>query len=116
MSIRTKLAKTQHSEKAISRRHRIDMGILAALLASISFPTWAIKPSDTSLEIRLQHQASVDDIARQINQNQQWRILAAEPKVEDHKTLYHFKLLNKKRGRVQVIVIDPNEPNLKKLK
>ena len=76
----------------------------------------AIEPSKTPLDNRLQPQLSVDDIARQINQDQKWRILAAEPTVDNAKTLYRFKLLNKKHGRVKVIVIDPNEPKLNTLK
>ena len=75
----------------------------------------AIKLVDAPLAHRLQQKASVDDVARQINQRRQWRILSAEPMVEDEKTLYRFKLLNKKRGRVRVIIIDPNNPDLKNL-
>lgn len=55
---------------------------------------------------------SVDDIARQISLQPQWRILSAEPMVEDQKTMYRFKVLNKSRGRVEVIVIDPAQPEL----
>ena len=97
------------------QKRRFDRRIILVLLATLPVFAWAIKPSDTPLEKRLQHSPSVDDIARKINQQRHWRILAAEPTVEDEKTLYRFKLLNKKRGRVQVIVIDPNEPNFKKL-
>ncbi len=95
---------------------KIAYGILVLILAAIAPNSWAIKPTEAPLETRFHPRHSVDDIARQIRQQAQWQILAAEPTVEDEKTLYRFKLLNKKRGRVQVIVIDPNEPNFNKLK
>ncbi len=91
------------------------VGLLGLLFSGYAM---GLKPEEeVSLEKRLRpNQAqSVDDIARQIRQQHKWRILAAEPTVSDEKTFYRFKLLNKKRGRVTVVVIDPNEPNLKTL-
>ena len=84
------------------------------LLASLSAPASALKPDDQSLQEKLQTH-SVDDIARQINQQPRWQVLAAEPTVEDNKTLCRFKLLEKDKGRVQVIVIDPDQPKLNQL-
>ena len=75
----------------------------------------ALKLSDSPLAHRLQQKVSVDDIARQINRRDEWRILSAEPMIDNEKTLYRFKLLNKRKGRVRVIIIDPNNPDLKKL-
>lgn len=85
------------------------------VLAVVSSQAMALKPvEDITLEKRLRPRVilSVDEVARQIRQQDQWRILAAEPTVSDEKVFYRFKLLNKKRGRVSVVVIDPNEPNL----
>lgn len=90
------------------------MGILAIVVASISQPVFALKPDTKPQTLPAQHTFSVDEIARKIN-NQQWRILAAEPKVDEIKLLYRFKLLNKKRGRVKVIVIDPTQPDIDNL-
>ena len=75
----------------------------------------ALELDEGSLQEKLRPHASVDEIARQINQQPQWRILAAEPTIENDKTFYRFKLLDKKRGRVQIIIIDPDEPELKQL-
>ncbi len=91
-------------------RHRPGLSLL--LLAGLATPLAAIEPDQQPLEEKIRPNASVDDIARQINQQPQWRILAAEPTVEDEKLLYRFKLLNKQRGRVEVITIDPDEPEL----
>lgn len=81
------------------------------LLASISSTSLALEPDNLPLKEKLKPY-SVDDIARQINQQPQWRVLAAEPTVEDNKTFYRFKVLEKDKGRVQVIVIDPEQPKL----
>ncbi len=90
--------------------------LLTGLIACLSLQAIAIEPSTVSLDKRLQERPSVDEVARQISEKLQWRILSAEPTVEDEKTLYRFKLLDKKRGRVQVIIIDPDEiPDLTKL-
>lgn len=78
---------------------------MSCLLASAQ----AIEPSKVPLDERLHQRPSVDEVARQISEKLQWRILAAEPTVEDEKVLYRFKLLDKKRGRVQVIIIDPDK-------
>lgn len=80
------------------------------LLAGPMSSSLAIEPDQQALVEKIQPHASVDEIARQINQQPQWRILAAEPTVEDEKLLYRFKLLNKQRGRVEVITIDPDQP------
>lgn len=113
-------ARSRHIQSEASTWRVIMKVVLAAvILLSIGLTPLsasAIEPSKTPLNSRLQPQLSVDDIARQINQDQKWRILAAEPTVDNAKTLYRFKLLNKKHGRVKVIVIDPNEPKLNALK
>ena len=90
-------------------------GISLLLLAGLSNTSLALEPDEGSLQEKLRPHASVDEIARQINQQPQWRILAAEPTIENDKTFYRFKLLDKKRGRVQIIIIDPDEPELKQL-
>lgn len=86
--------------------------ILLLLMVSLSGEGMALEPDETPLQEKLRPRASVDEIARQINQQPQWRILAAEPMVEDRKIKYRFKLLNKARGRVEIIVIDPEQPEL----
>jgi len=93
-------------------------GLFGLLGLVVSGSALALKPEEhISLEKRLRPSQthSVDDIARQIRQQHKWRILAAESTVSDDKIFYRFKLLNKQRGRVSVVVIDPNEPNLKTL-
>ena len=90
-------------------------GISVLLLAGLSNTSLALEPDEGSLQEKLRPHASVDEIARQINQQPQWRILAAEPTIENDKTFYRFKLLDKKRGRVQIIIIDPDEPELRQL-
>lgn len=87
-------------------------GISLMLLAGLLNPALAIEPDRQPIAEKLRPQASVDEIARQINQQPQWRILAAEPTVQDEKLLYRFKLLNKQRGRVEIITVDPNNPEL----
>ena len=84
------------------------------LLAYLSNNALALKPDDHPLQEKLRTH-SVDEIARQINQQPRWQVLAAEPTIEDNKTLYRFKLLEKDKGRVQVIVIDPYQPKLNQL-
>ena len=87
---------------------KTSLGLLC--FAGLLNPSPAIEPDPQPLEKKISPHASVDDIARQINQQPQWRILAAEPTVEDEKLLYRFKLLNKQRGRVEVITVDPDQP------
>lgn len=58
---------------------------------------------------------SVDNIAREIRKHNQWRILDWKPKLLEQKTVYQFKLLDRKRGRVQVIEVDPARPQLESL-
>jgi hypothetical protein len=82
------------------------------LSAALSGQSLALDPDSAPLQENLQSQASVDEIARKINQQPQWRILAAEPMVEDQKVMYRFKVLNENHGRVEVIVIDPEQPEL----
>lgn len=96
-------------------RSNILPGITLLILVNLINPALAIEPDTAPLEDKLRPQASVDEIARQINQQTQWRILAAEPTVQDEKLLYRFKLLNKQRGRVEVIVIDPDDPEIQQL-
>lgn len=91
------------------------VGILNLFLAA---QATALKPEqELTIEkhMRPAQTRSVDDIARQIRQQHKWRILVAEPTIANQKTLYRFKLLNKKRGRVSVVVIDPKQPNLQTL-
>ena len=87
-------------------------GTFLLSLTSLSGQCLALEPGTSPLQEKAPARASVDDIARQINQLPQWRILSAEPVVENQKTLYRFKVLNKNRGRVEVIVIDPEQPEL----
>ena len=89
-------------------------GLSILLLASLSNPLAALKADEQPLQEKLQPY-SVDDIARHINQQPRWQVLAAEPTIKDNKTLYRFKLLEKDKGRVQVIVIDPDQPKLNQL-
>lgn len=58
---------------------------------------------------------NVNSIAREIRKNNQWRILDWKPKLLEKKTVYEFKLLNRKQGRVQVIEVDPAHPQLDSL-
>ena len=86
--------------------------LLLLLSAGLSGQSQALDPDATPLQENLRSQASIDEIARKINQQPQWRILAAEPMVEDQKVMYRFKVLNENRGRVEVIMIDPEQPEL----
>ncbi len=86
--------------------------LLLLLGAGLSGQIQALEPDNTPLQKKLSSQASVDEIARKINQQPQWRILAAEPMVEDQKIMYRFKVLNESRGRVEIIMIDPEQPEL----
>jgi hypothetical protein len=89
---------------------------LLLLGAGLSGQSQALEPGNAPLQEKISSQASVDEIARKINQQPQWRILAAEPMVEDQKVMYRFKVLNENRGRVEVIVIDPAQPELEQFK
>jgi len=89
--------------------------IVLLMLTSLAGQSLALEADGTPLQKTLRSPASVDEIARQINQQPQWRILAAEPMVEDQKIMYRFKLLNKERGRVEVIIVDPEKPELKQI-
>lgn len=84
-------------------------------MLGLSASAQALKPENTPLQAQLQIRPSVDDIARQINQQPQWRVLEAGPTVEDKKTLYRFKLLDRERGSVKVFIIDPTDPLFKNL-
>lgn len=58
---------------------------------------------------------SMDEVARQIRQLKSWQILEAQSKQEESGTQYfRFKLL-RNDGKVKVINIDPNNPNLRRL-
>jgi hypothetical protein len=85
---------------------------LLLLSAGLSGQSQALDPEGPPLQENLRPPASVDEIARKINQQPQWRILAAEPMVEDQKVMYRFKVLNEAHGRVEVIMIDPQKPEL----
>ncbi len=108
---------------ALLMRHRPDKisfplpAVIALAAMALNAPSMALQEDNQPIEQKLQPNAdqSVDAIARQINRNAKWRILAAEPRVEEAKTVYRFKLLNRKRGRVKVIVIDPAKPNFQGL-
>ena len=86
--------------------------LLLLLSAGLSGQSQALDPDAAPLQENLRSQASIDEIAHKINQQPQWRILTAEPMVEDQKVMYRFKVLNQNRGRVEVIVIDPEQPEL----
>lgn len=90
-------------------------GIGLIFMLGLSASAQALKPENTPLQAQLQIRPSVDDIARQINQQPQWRVLEAGPTVEDKKTLYRFKLLDRERGSVKVFIIDPTDPLFKNL-
>lgn len=81
-------------------------------MAGLSGTSLAQEPDVAPLHEESPPRASVDDIARQINRQPQWRILSAEPMVENQRTMYRFKVLNKNHGRVEVIIIDPDQPEL----
>ena len=104
-----------------AKRNRGKTGITACsglsliLILSISTGAQALKPNNSSLQAQLQIRPSVNEIARQINQQSQWRVLEAGPTVEDKKILYRFKLLDKERGSVKVFIIDPTDPLFKNL-
>ena len=85
-------------------------GILLLPIAGLPGTSLAQEQDVPSLHEEPPPRASVDDIARQINQQPQWRILSAEPMVKNQKTMYRFKVLNKNHGRVEVIIIDPDHP------
>ena len=84
-------------------------------MLGLSTTAVALKPGNTSLQQQLQIRPSVDDIARQINQQPKWRVLEAAPTIEDKRTMYRFKLLDKEKGSVKVFIIDPTDPLFKNL-
>lgn len=105
------------SRKTAKAKCRYVSALVIVLAASPITPGWALETTDASLDQRLHQRPTVDEVARQISEKLNWRILAAEPTVEDEKVLYRFKLLDHKRGRVQVIIIDPDQmPDLTALK
>ena len=58
---------------------------------------------------------SMDEVARQIRQIKGWQILEAQSRKKDSGSQYfRFKLL-RSDGKVKVINIDPNNPNLRRL-
>lgn len=91
---------------------------MGALLLALTIPlstAIALNTEDTPLQQRLQIRPSMDDVARQINQQPKWRVLDASPTIENNKTLYRFKLLNQDLGRVKVFIIDPDDPLFRNL-
>ncbi len=90
-------------------------GLSLILTLGLSTTASALQPDNTSLQQQLQIHPSVDEIARQINQQPKWRVLEAAPTIENKKTMYRFKLLNKERGSVKVFIIDPTDPLFKNL-
>ena len=58
---------------------------------------------------------SMHDVAIQIRESKNWKILEAKPKQrKSGYQFFQFKVINKK-GQVKVINIDPNNPNLRRL-
>jgi len=92
-------------------------GLILALLITVSpmRTAVALKTENTPLQERLQIRPSMDDVARQINQQPKWRVLDASPTIENNKTLYRFKLLNQDLGRVKVFIVDPDDPLFRNL-
>lgn len=90
-------------------------GLALAFVLVLSTTAAALKPNNFPLQAQLQIRPSVDDIARQINQQPKWRVLEAGPTVEGKKNLYRFKLLDRERGSVKVFIIDPTDPLFKNL-
>ena len=87
-------------------------GFLLVSMIGVTANSFALEPNkpnqvDGSLPV-----ANLDDIARRISQQPQWRILSAEPLVQNEKTFYRFKVLNQNRGRVEVIIVDPMQPEI----
>lgn len=60
------------------------------------------------------HIATMEDVARMIRGHTQWEILDAKPRQRGSEMRYRFKLINS-TGRVRIISIDPENPNLRKL-
>lgn len=57
----------------------------------------------------------MDEVARQIRQFKSWQILDATPRQKESGYQYfRFKLL-RDDGKVKIINIDPNNPNLRRL-
>lgn len=103
------------SEKTGKNSKAICSGLSLALVLCLSTAAQALKADNTPLQDQLKIRPSVDDIARQINQQPKWRVLEAGPTVEGKKTVYRFKLLDKERGSVKVFIIDPADPLFKNL-
>lgn len=82
------------------------------LLLTILFSINPAHATDDETKANQSRHYSVDEIARKIDQQPKWRVLAAEPTTENRKTLYRFKILEKEKGRVKVITIDPDNPQL----
>jgi hypothetical protein len=58
---------------------------------------------------------SMDEVAMQIRQFKSWQILdASSQKKESGSRYFRFKLLHD-NGKVKIINIDPNNPNLRRL-
>jgi len=100
------------SEQILSANNTNFTFILLFSMIGLAGNSLALEADEVPLQEKLYPQTSVDEIARQIRQQPQWRILAAEPMVEDNKMMYRFKLLNKNLGRVKVIIVDPEQPDL----
>jgi hypothetical protein len=61
------------------------------------------------------NKVSMDEVAMQIRQFKSWQILDASPqKKETGSPYFRFKLLHN-NGKVKIINIDPNKPNLRRL-
>ena len=59
---------------------------------------------------------SIHEVAMQIRQYKSWQILDASPRKKETGIRYfRFKLLGQD-GKVKIINIDPNNPNLRRLK
>ena len=110
-----RVAATYLSSLQSTNSKAVYTGLSLILTLSLSTTASALQPDNTSLQQQLQIRPSVDDIARQINQQPKWRVLEAAPTIENKKTMYRFKLLNKERGSVKVFIIDPTDPLFKNL-
>ena len=111
--LRTTLACLPGLQRKTSRRACYGLGLM--LMLGLSTTTQALKPGNSPYQDQLQIRPSVDEVARQINQQPKWRVLEAGPTVEDKKTMYRFKLLDRERGSVKVFIIDPTDPLFKNL-
>ena len=83
--------------------------ILLSLAAPVLYAQGQGKGENASKDV------SIDEVATMIRSRTNWQILDASPrKQESGNPYFRFKLLGE-GGKVKVIDIDPNKPNLGKL-